>query len=141
MNTTDYQEKIESQFISFCKLVVRHELINDYHEKNRWNKKFVSFEELSERQIEQLSTYDDYLIDNVEFQTNGHIVLIEHEILAKAMAALSERKREVILRSFLLNEKDSEIARVLGIKQCTVYEHKNTALDTLRKIMEDSKNE
>ena len=59
-------------------------------------------------------------------------------LLAEALNALTDRKREVILLSYL---SDAAIARKINLVRSTVHEHRTRSLELLKQIMEENKSE
>ena len=59
----------------------------------------VTFSDLSESELAQLFTTDEYESDYYRFQVSGFDVLVKNELLAEALNALPERKRDIILYS------------------------------------------
>ena len=57
----------------------------------------VTFSDLSESELAQLFTTDEYESDYFRFQVSGFDVLVKNELLAEALNALPERKRDIIL--------------------------------------------
>jgi len=130
------QEEIENRFVSFCKTVIRNELFDVYREENRYAEVFVPLD----IHIDALSMCDCYETDYVKFYADDFVILIENESLSQAMPKLTDRQREVVLRYFLLNEKDAEIAKNFGISAKMVGKHRAKALVALRKMMKEDYN-
>ena len=63
----------------------------------------VTFSDLSESELAQLFTTDAYESDYFRFQVSGFDVLVKNELLAEALNALPERKRDIILLSYFLD--------------------------------------
>jgi len=126
------EETIEHQFDAFCKKVLRNEARDIYGEIKRWNEKFISIAELTESQMENLQTYDSYETEHINFCTHGYTISIEDELLAKAVAHLPAKQRDVILLTFFLDRNDGEVAAIMGIAQSTLHYHKTKAFESLR---------
>ena len=134
------QEKIEYQFDSFCKTVLRNEARDMRSEEKRWNEKFVSLDELAEEQMSALCACDHYELETFIFHTHGHIISVEDAEIAGAVAKLPERQRDAILLSYFLDLKDVEVAELMDIKGSTLHYHKAKAFEALRKFMEEARN-
>ena len=80
----------------------------------------VPFSDLSESELAQLFTTDEYKSDYFRFQVSGFDVLVKNELLAEALNALPERKRDIILLSYFLDMSDAEIAELLNVVRTTV---------------------
>ena len=88
----------------------------------------VPFSDLSESELAQLFTTDEYKSDYFRFQVSGFDVLVKNELLAEALNALPERKRDIILLSYFLDMSDAEIAELLNVVRTTVFRHRKSAL-------------
>ena len=75
--------------------------------------------------------------DYFSFEVYGFDVIIRNELLAEAVTNLSERKRKIILMSYFLDMTDYEIADELNLVRSTVTYHRESALATLRRYMEE----
>ena len=78
-------------------------------------------------------------MENSHFTVHGYDIEVKDTLIAEALQALSERKRNVILLSYFLEMSDADIAseRV----RSTVHEHRTRSLEILRKIMEGKADE
>ena len=74
----------------------------------------VTFSDLSESELAQLFTMDEYESDYYRFQVSGFDVLVKNELLAEALNALPERKRDIVLLSYFLDMSDAEMRTPLG---------------------------
>ena len=79
------------------------------------------FRILSESELAQLFTTDEYESDYFRFQVSGFDVLVKNELLAEALNALPERKRDIILLSYFLDMSDAEIGELLNVVRTTVF--------------------
>ena len=138
-NTFIDEKTIEHQFISFCKAVLCNELRNIYAQEKRWLEKFISIDELTDMQMNSLSTYDRYETEYEIFHTHGHTIPIEDALLAEAVAYLPKKQQDVILLSFFLDRNEREIAILMGITQSTLHYHKTKALESLYQILTEVK--
>lgn len=132
------QQIIENQFISFCKTVLCNELRNIHAEEKRRNEKFISFDDLTSLQLNELYECDYYEIESTAFQSHGHKVFIEDELIAEAVFRLPTKQKDIILLSFFLEKKDVEVALLLGIAQSTLYYHKTKAFEEMRKFIKEA---
>ena len=67
---------------------------------------------------------------------HGYDIEVKDALIAEALQALSERKRNVILLSYFLDMSDADIAREMNLVRSTVHEHRKRSLKILREIME-----
>lgn len=117
----------------------------DYERHLAYRRKHeVMISELSEKDLSQLNTIDEYNMENDCFQVLGYDIAVKDELIAEALQALTEKKRNVILLSYFMDMNDTEIAKEMNLVCSTIYEHRKKALDLLKKAMEentDGKNE
>ena len=127
--SSSYENSVGCRFDYFCKKVLKGERIDS---------------ELSEKDLSQLNTIDEYNMENDCFQVLGYDIAVKDELIAEALQALTEKKRNVILLSYFMDMNDTEIAKEMNLVCSTIYEHRKKALDLLKKAMEentDGKNE
>lgn len=96
----------------------------------------VSFSDLSESELAQLFTMDEYESDYFRFQVSGFDVIVKNELLAEALNALPEKKRNIIFMSYFLDMSDAEIGEPLNIVRSTIFRHKKTALAKIKQYLE-----
>ena len=137
MNPNSYELDKQHAFDAFCKKVLRNDVRNYYDEMKRLRDKEVSFSELSERELEQLSTTDKYFATEQTFNVLGNDVIVNDENIAEALRSLPERKRDIILLSYFLELSDGEIGKKLNLIRSTVQYQRTSTLRELKKIMEE----
>lgn len=74
-------------------------------------------------------------------KTCEYDVKVKSSLLAEALNALTDRKREVILLSYFMEMSDAAIARKMNLVRSTVHEHRTRSLELLKQIMEENKSE
>ena len=84
-----YEHK-QYAFDSYCKKVLKCEACNGYRQISRRQKRFASFEELSEAEMAQLAVYDRYPWEYTAFPVGGAVILIDDDRLAEALLGLSQ---------------------------------------------------
>ena len=62
--------------------------------------------------------------------------LVKNELLAEALNALPERKRDIILLSYFLDMSDAEIGELLNVVRTTVFRHRKSALAKIKQYLE-----
>jgi len=137
MNPNSYELDKQRVFDCFCKKVLKNEVRNYYDEMKRLRDKEVSFSELSETELAQLSTTDKYFATEQTFNVLGHDVIVNDENIAEALRSLPERKRDIILLSYFLELSDGEIGKKLNLIRSTVQYQRTSTLRELKKIMEE----
>ena len=70
------------------------------------------------------------------FQVSGFDVLVKNELLAEALNALPERKRDIVLLSYFLDMSDAEIGELLSVVRTTVFRHRKSALAKIKQYLE-----
>ncbi len=136
------EETIMHQFDRKCKLALKGELVDYIRHMDYRSKYEVFFSELTERELDNsISVIDEYDAENFNFQALGYDIKLKDMLLAEALNALTERKRDVIMLSYFQGFSDADIARKLNLDRSTVNEHRKRSLELLRQMMEERGNE
>ena len=140
--SSSYDEMgVRKQFDLICKLALKGEKI-DYCRHIAYRQKHeVMLSELSEKDMGRLYTVDEYEVENQWFQVLGYDIEVKDTLIAEALQALSEKKRDVILLSYFMDMSDAEIGRALNLVRSTVYEHRKRSLELMKNIMEEHTDE
>jgi len=138
---TNHAQDKQHAFDSFCKKVLRNEVRDYYDEMKRLRDKEISFTELSEQELEQLSTTDKYFVTEQTFNVLGDEIIVNDETIAEALRSLPERKRDIILLSYFLELTDGEIGKKLNLIRSTVQYQRTSTLRELKKILGGNINE
>ena len=136
--SSSYDEMaVRKQFDRICKLALKGEKI-DYRRHIAYRQKHeVMLSELSEKDMGRLFTVDDYGV----FQVLCYDIEVKDILIADALQALSEKKRDVVLLSYFMDMSDAEIGRALNLVRSTVYEHRKRSLELMKNIMEEHTDE
>ena len=124
-------------FDSFCKKVLTNEVRNYHREMERLREKEVSIGELSERELSQLATTDEYFTTEQIFNVLGLDVIVNSESIAAALNNLSQQRRDIILLSYFLELSDAEIGKKLNLIRSTVQYQRTSTLKALKKVIEE----
>lgn len=135
------EETVRHQFDRKCKLALKGELVDYTRHMDYLSKHEVTLSELSEREWDCLSAIDEYDAEYFDFQALGYDIRLKDMLLAEALNALTERKREVIMLSYFQGLSDADIARKLNLDRSTVNEHRKRSLELLKQMMEERSNE
>lgn len=127
---------IRHRFDRLCQMAIKGEAINYYKHMDYRRKYEVTFSELSEKELSQFFTMDEYDVENYRFQVLGYDIEVKDALIAEALQSLSERKRDVILLSYFMDMSDAEIAREMKLVRSTIHEHRKRSLEILKEIME-----
>ncbi len=140
--SSSYDEKtVMHQFDRKCKLALKGEIV-DYERHLAYLRKHETlFSELSEQEMESLSIFDEYELEKSYFRAGGYDVEVKNALLAEALTALTERKRDIILLSYFVEMNDADIARKLNLVRSTVHEHRTRSLEILKIMLEENADE
>lgn len=127
---------IRHRFDRLCQMAIKGEAINYYKHMDYRRKYEVTFSELSEKELSQFFTMDEYDVENYRFRVLGYDIEVKDTLIAEALQSLSERKRDVILLSYFMDMSDAEIARKMKLVRSTIHEHRKRSLEILKEIME-----
>lgn len=135
------KKTVRHQFDRKCKLALQGELVDYIRHMDYLNKHEVMLSNFSEWELNDLSVIDEYEMDFYHFQVLGYDIKLKNVLLAEALIALTERKRDVIMLSYFQDMSDADIARKLNLDKSTVNEHKKRSLELLKQKMEERSNE
>ena len=139
MNLAD-RERIEAQLVALCLRVIENEARNIHRELNLRQKKHKSFSDLTESEMNQLSTTDTYFLEDQTFwittSDNEMIkVVVVNSDLYCAMKRLPQDKLDIILHSYFLRKTDQEIANEIKAVQSTVCRRRQKILQLLKELI------
>lgn len=132
---------IQHQYDSLAKKVLKGEARSCYRELSKRAAHEVNFSEMSQAELAQLYTLDEYESDYYRFEVSGYDVLVKNELLGEALQALPEKKRDIILLSYFLEMSDEEIGELLNVVRSTIFRHRKTALEKIKLYMEGKTDE
>lgn len=139
-SSSEKQLRIKKQFDGFYKTVLKNEMI-DYERARSYRLKHeISFSELTEGELEQLKTDDEYIVESEMFRVLDYDIKVKDELIGEALKYLPEKKRNVILLSFFMDMTDTEIAKHMDLVRSTIHHHRVSSLQALKKIMEGIRN-
>ena len=90
------KERIQHQYDALAKKTLVGEAKSHRRTLAKRAAREVPFSDLSESELAQLFTTDEYESDYFRFQVSGFDVLVKNELLAEALTALPERKRDIV---------------------------------------------
>lgn len=99
-SSSEQQSRIRKQFDSFCKTLLKNEMIDYERERNYRLKYEISFSELTQKELRQLEIMDDYIVESEMFHVFDYDIEVKDELIGEALKSLPEKKRNVILLSF-----------------------------------------
>ena len=140
-SSSEQKLRIRKQFDSFCKTLLKNEMIDYERERNYRFKHEISFSELTQKELKQLEIMDDYIAESEMFRVFDYDIEVKYELISEALKYLPEKKRNVILLSFFLDMTDTDIAKYMNLVRSTIHHHRVSSLKSLKKIMEEIKTE
>ena len=139
-SSSEKQSRIRKQFDSFCKTLLKNEMIDYERERSYRLKHEVSFSELTQEELSRMTNTDEYIVESEVFRVLDYDVEVKDELIGEALKYLPEKKRNVILLSFFMDMTDTEIAKHMNLVRSTIYHHRVSSLQALKKIMEGIRN-
>lgn len=127
-SSSEQQSRIRKQFDSFCKTLLKNEMIDYERERNYRLKYEISFSELTQKELRQLEIMDDYIVESEMFHVFDYDIEVKDELIGEALKSLPEKKRNVILLSFFLDMTDTEIAKYMNLVRSTIHHHRTSSL-------------
>ena len=124
-------------FDSYCKRILKNEAIDCFREIRKHRQREIFFSELNEKEWKQLYMEDKYDLETSNFQVQGYNVEVKDTLIAEALKLLSEKKRDVILLAYYLDMSDTEIAKLLNLRQSTIHYHRTSSLKSLKEFLEE----
>ena len=137
MKQDELEQYHECSFDAFCKKAIRNLAVDA--KRIYWKKTMTtSDEELLATYVKSIMTEDTYALNNYEkiYYVNGLKVVVTNETVGEALKFIMPNKRAVLLLSFFMDYRDSEIARTLRITNSTVSYRKKQALMQLKVLLE-----
>ena len=137
MKQTELEEYHEFSFDAFCKKTIRNLAVDA--KRIYWKKKKIeSDEEFLTQYVKSLMADDTYNFSNYEkvYYVNGIKVFVRNETLGEALKFIMPNKRAVLLLSYFMDNRDTDIARTLKISCATVAYRRKQALQQLKALLE-----
>ena len=134
-------ETNQKLFDSYCKRILKNEAIDCFREIQKHRQREIFFSELSEKEWKQLYMEDEYDLDTCNFRVLGYDVEVKDALIAEALNLLSDKKMEVVLLAYFLDMSDTEIAKLLNLRQSTIHYHRTSSLKSLKEFLEERTNE
>ena len=137
MTEIELQKYHVHAFDAFCKRVIKNASIDA--KRLYWRKKEISSDdEMLAKYVQSLRTADTYNLRAYEkiFYVNGIKIVVNDEALGEALKYIMPNKRAILLLSYFMDYRDSDIARLLKITSPTVSYRKKQALIQLKLLLE-----
>ena len=130
-----WERKLQNQFGAFCVKVLKNEAKYIQRDATFRSNRTVHFDCLSESGMAIAVTEDQYFSSDHVFEVLGMPIVVTGDTLAKAIAALPEYKRDVILLSYFLEMSDREIGERLNAVRQTVAKRRLVTLKELHEYL------
>ena len=140
-SSSSRNETNQHRFDSYCKRTLKNEAYDCYREIRKHMQREVFFSELSEKEWEQLYMEDKYNLEAYNFRVREYDIEVKDVLLAEALKLLPDKKREVVLMSYFLEMSDTDIAKLMNLRQSTIHYHRTSSLKTLKEYLEAQGNE
>lgn len=127
----DKKGSLRDKFDRYCKKTIYNAAHNLVYKQTRFLIYQYGADEVDPDWVIQDDNHDDQYA--FRLSVRGREVKIQDEGLMKMLMKLQERKREILLMSFMLDMTLGEIAEELGIEYETVKSTKSKAIRELRK--------
>lgn len=131
----------QKMFDSYCKRILKNEAIDCFREIQKHRQREIFFSELGEKEWKQLYMEDEYDLDTCIFDVFGYEIEVKDALISEALNLLSDKKREVVLLAYFLDMSDTEIAKLLNLRQSTIHYHRTSSLKSLKEFLEERTNE
>ena len=131
---------VRHQFDSFCKKVLREESRDYERQLAHILEREITFSDLSESILSRIGVIDEYPSDHTYFDVLDYRVAVRNNQLAKALASLPSKKRDVVLLAFFLDMNDAEIAEKFNVVRTTIQRRRTSSLAELKSRLEVKKN-
>ena len=129
-----YEDTAERhRFDSFCKVVLRHAMLDCFREFSCQNKWLVSLNHLSPSALDGIFTTDQYPSDYTTFSADSYALQISNERLANIIEKLSQPEQRLLILRFVLELNDREIGRMMRCSRSAIQRRRTSVLQNLRK--------
>ena len=137
LKPSHFEQTIEHQFDSLAKKVM-DAVVKKYHrDMKRRSRHEAPFSDLSNLETDLIHFIDEYESDYTAFEVLGEEVHVADDKLVDALKSLPEKKLDIIMMFYFMDMSDTEIAEVLELNRSTVYRHRTSTLEKIKKIMEE----
>ena len=133
------QWEIRCAFNGFCKKALKCEASNAHRDIRRRQIREVAFSDLTPEEESQLYTVDRYSFDEDKDDGAFHVAgkKITPKLLAEALRALPEEKREAVLLYYFFEMSDAEIAKLNNVPRSTVQYRRTSSFELLKRFLEE----
>lgn len=137
MKPSSFENAIRLQFDCLARKVIGRTVKNYNKELARRSKHEISFCEIPEMDLNQISATDEYSIEFTSFDVFGMEVRVHDERLCEAIKRLTERRRNILLMSYFLEMTDAEISEIMEMERYSVCRNRIRTLKLIRDMYEE----
>ena len=128
-----YEDTAERhRFDSFCKVVLRHAMLDCFREFSYQNKWLVSLNYLPQPMLDDICTTDQYPRDCMTVSVDGCTMQISYEQLANIIEKLPQSERRLLILRFVLELNDQEIGRRMCCSRSAIQRRRTSVLRNMR---------
>ena len=126
-----YEDTAERhRFDSFCKVVLRHAMLDCFREFSCQNKWLVSLNYLPQPIVDGICT-----TDYITFSADVYTLKISNEQLANIIEKLPQSERRLLILRFVLELNDREIGRRMCCSRSAIQRRRTSILRNMREQM------
>ena len=131
------EQIIEKQFDCLAKKVIKITTKKHHRDISRRFEHESSFSDLAEMDLNRFGSMDEYCCEYTTFNVLGMEIQVSDDQLSKVLKTLPEKKRNIILLSYFMDLSDDEIGELMHLVRSTIYRHRTSTLETMKKMMEE----
>ena len=139
MTTPSDQETLEiNTFKSLIHKAIQFEYASWCKERDKKRAREISLDSTNEDKVpSELVQYDEYAFESYVIREVDQEFHFRNESLAKALCALDEVNRRIILEYFFLDMTDREIGEQMELNLNAVTLHRERSLNKLRRLLSE----
>ena len=139
MSTPSDQETLEiNTFKSLIHKAIQFEYASWCKERDKKRAREISLDSADEDKVSSvLVQYDEYALESYVIREVDQEYHFRNESLAKALCALDEVNRRIILEYFFLDMTDREIGEQMELNLNAVTLHRERSLNKLRRLLSE----
>ncbi len=139
MSTPSDQEMLEiNAFKSLIHKAIQYEYASWCEERDKKRAREISLDSTNEDKVpSELVQYDEYAFESYVIREVNQEFRFRNESLAKALCALDEVNRRIILEYFFLDMTDREIGKQMELSLHSVTMHRERSLNKLWRLLSD----
>ena len=139
MTTPSDQEMLEiNTFKSLIHRAIQFEYASWCKERDKKRAREISLDSTNEDKVpSELVQYDEYAFESYVIREVNQEFRFRNESLAKALCALDEVNRRIILEYFFLDMTDREIGKQMELSLHSVTMHRERSLNKLWRLLSE----